>query len=192
MTDATFQQAYRFVLHGDTPKPGKPKLWAGEKGKHLPTRADPHPTLDGVIQDTYDAYRDRLGQARQSVLLMEPEEREAIYRDFWHQSHAGKLEAMGKTRLAICHYTTFFNLPPAAANKILQRAIGATADGVVGPNTLDAAARADDLQAAVRYCGQLVRYYKQIASDGGPDDRHAPNLNGWLLRVTAIQKEVGL
>lgn len=192
MADTMFRRAYQFVLYGDTPPPGKSKLWRGEQGAHKASHADPNDTLDGVIQTTYDAYRASGWLAPQSVFQMNPAEREAIYRDYWQDSRAAEVEGAGKPMLALVHFATYFNLPPREAVKLLQRSVDASPDGALGPKTLAAVTASEDRQAAVRYCGHLVRYYKRIATDAGPGDRHAPNLAGWLLRVSAIQRELGL
>lgn len=185
--DETFDWCYQFTLHGDSPIPGKPKLWRGEIGDHRPSVADSHPTRNGVTQEAYDAHRLSSGQVARSVFAMEPSEQSAIYRDYFDRSHAGKLAALDKPKLALCHFATFFNTRPVKANQILQRAVQngvkLTIDGVIGPKTLDAVATVDDREGAIRYIGQLLRFYRSL---GGP------NLAGWTLRVQAIQREVGV
>ena len=122
-------------------------------------------------------------------------EQEAIYRDrYWLPSGAGKLAAMEKPKLALCHFVTAVNTGLKPAAKMLQRAVRnetlqVAADGIIGPLTLDACLAADDHDAAVKYTGQLVRHYRAIAA-GRPD--LAPNIPGWMRRVSAIQREIGL
>lgn len=64
--------------------------------------------------------------------------RQLAYADFWLAGHCDKLP----TPLAIAHFDWRFNHGPAA-DKDLQRALGVTADGKIGPATLAAAATAD-------------------------------------------------
>jgi lysozyme family protein len=193
-TDETWRWAYHFCLYGDTPRRGE-KLWAGEQGKSLPRASDVNPTLNGVTQATYDAFRDAQEAPRQPVFAMVDAEQGAIYRDgYWLPSGAGKLAAMDKPKLALCHFVTAVNTGRRPAIKMLQRAVRnetlqVAADGIIGPRTLDACLAADDHDAAVKYTGQLVRHYRAIAA-ARPD--LAPNLKGWCLRVSAIQREIGL
>ena len=201
-TDECWRWSYYFCLHGDTPRRGE-KLWAGEQGAHHPTPADVHPTLNGVTQDTYDAFRDAQDAPRRSVFDMVEAEQEAIYRDrYWLPSGAGKLAAMEKPKLALCHFVTQVNMVgpndtlfrPDEPARMLQRSVTSdahqlTIDGSIGPKTLDACLAASDHDAAVKYTGQLVRRYRAIAT---ARPHLAPNLKGWLLRTSAIQREIGL
>ena len=189
--EATFQWAYQFLIYGDTPRKGE-KLWRGEQGRHDPTAADPHPTLNGVTQRAYEAFR---GDSGHSVMAMTPAEQETIYyRNYWLASSAGKLAAMDKPNLALCHFVTAVNTGLKPAAKMLQRAIRneslhVEADGIIGPKTLDACLAADDHEASVKYTGQLVRFYRALVT-GRPE--LAANLKGWQLRTSAIQREIGL
>ncbi len=101
-----------------------------------------------------------------------------IYRrDYW--------DALGCDRfpplIAIALFDAAVNQGPSAAVRILQRALGVTGDGVIGPQTL-AAARAADGQAlladfladrAVQYAGlsTFARYGQ-----------------GWMRRLFAVQQ----
>ena len=190
-TDETFDWALHFLIDGDTPRKGE-KLWRGEQGKSVPRPSDPNPTMDGITQQAYDRHR---GEADHSVYEMTPGERDAIYfLDYWQPSGAGKLAAMDKPNLALCHFVTAVNTGLTPAAKMLQRAVRPAVgellvDGKIGPKTLDACLAADDHEAAVKYTGQMVRHYRAIAA-GRPD--LAENLPGWLLRTTALQREIGL
>jgi len=189
--DDIWQWSYRFVLYGDTPRKGE-KLWRGEQGRHDPTTADPNPTLDGVTQRAFEAFT---GQPGASVFDMTDDQRRDIYyQNYWLPSGAGKIAAMDKPKLALCHFVTAVNTGMKPAAKMLQRAVRAPAfplvvDGAIGPKTLDAIADVEDREAATKYTGQLVRHYRALA-EAREDLR--PNLKGWLLRVTAIQREIGL
>lgn len=179
MAETSFEWAYRFTLRGNA-------LWRGEQGIHLPTKADPNPTKDGVTASTYEA----LGY-KGSVLSMTEDERASIYQHFWDASHSKDVDQAGKPKLAVCHFVTFFNLRPMAATKILQRSCGMDTgvDGLWGPNTLGLVRSCDERTALVRYTGGLIRHYRALV-DENPD--LAPNLKGWELRVTAIQRELGI
>lgn len=182
MTDAVeaaFQRSYKAMLYGD-------RLWRGEQGKHFPSKADVNPTLNGVTQK---AFTD-LGYPG-NVMDMTPEQQEAIYRRYWQDGKSDKLATLGFGNLALAHHFTFFNTSPKSAMKILQRAVGMKGpDGIFGPRTLDAiAAVENERDAIVRYCGILIRFYRDICVE---KPHLAPNLKGWEARVDFIQRATGL
>ena len=187
----TEQEAYQwasyFLLKGDTPKAGRRKLWYGEQGRHDPTPADPHPTLNGITQEAYTA----AGFAG-SVMDMTPAEQDDIYRDYWKRCWANELALKGLCKFALAHYATAFNMGNHAASELLQRAAGMRnqdLDGIMGPRTLKAAAAVAERELLVKYTGNLVTRYQKIAEQ---HPEKAPNLKGWLLRVEAIQRETGI
>ncbi|MFG1301701.1 glycosyl hydrolase 108 family protein [Xanthobacter sp. V3C-3] len=101
--------------------------------------ADPGgPTMKGVIQRVYDAYRRARNMPTRPVRQIEEDELREIYRrQYWDAVRADELPAG-------IDYVVFdgaVNSGPAQSAKWLQRALGLEADGAVGEVTL-AAARA--------------------------------------------------
>jgi lysozyme family protein len=80
------------------------------------------------------------------IRLITPKAAADIYRkDFWWAVRAEALHPA----IAVVAFDAAINCGPDRARRWLQQAVGATADGVIGPRTL-AAATAADPRAAVR------------------------------------------
>jgi lysozyme family protein len=93
-------------------------------------------TNQGVIQRTYDAFRDNLGVPRQSVKLLSAQERDMIYRQrYWNLIKGDQLPA----GVSYVVFDGAVNSGVSQSVKWLQRALGVKADGVVGPATIAAA-----------------------------------------------------
>jgi len=160
--------------------------WTGrrEEGWYPGNRPqDPNPTLNGVIQTTYDWYRDKVGRPRQSVRLMTPQEQGEIYASFWSRAHCDEvLKAQGRAAAAI-HFDTAFNAGGAQAIKILQKCLGVFADGIWGPTTFKALSlQSSDLPERLLWA--RLRYYEEI-SRARPNLR--PNLLEWLDRTLDLR-----
>ena len=177
MSVPNFDRAYAFVR----------KM---EGGDHHPTPADPNPTRWGVTQKAYDQFRKGIGQPPESVFDMDEGECRPVYEWFWEDSKAPQLPS---DNLALCHFDMYFNSPPVAANKCLQRAVGILADGILGTKTLDVVRGAlmQDGERAllIRMTGLRMRRYRQLVETY---PHLAPNLPGWAARVTRLQKELGI
>lgn len=156
------EQAIAFVLtHEGGWWPGGPR--------------DPNPTMQGVTQRTYDEFRRERGHVPRSVREITGEERDAIYTQFWDASQADHLPP----RPAVAHFSFAFNAGPTAAAKTLQRALGVTPDGRLGPVTRAAMAAATDTLLPVLLLEQLD-YYHQVARP----PRMRANLFAWTGRLT--------
>ncbi|OYX74490.1 MAG: hypothetical protein B7Y95_06570 [Rhizobiales bacterium 32-66-11] len=125
--------------------------------------ADPGgPTMQGVIQRVYDAYRTAKAAPRRSVRLLERAELVEIYRrQYWDAVRADDLPPG-------IDYVVFdgaVNSGPAQSLKWLQRALGVPADGAVGAVTLAAAAACADRAALVdEVCDRRLAMLKSLAT----------------------------
>lgn len=149
---------------------------------------DPHDrggaTNQGITQRTYDSFRDRADKPRQSVRLMTPEERDTIYhRDYWL---AGKCDAL-PWPISLMHFDAVVNHGPRGAWRIMQRALGVTADGIAGPQTLAAIQRADREKLADRWFRERASYFVAIVEAAPSQVRF---LRGWINnRVLDLKDE---
>lgn len=108
-----------------------------------------------------------------------------IYRQYWWERYGyGKIEDQA---LATKVFDFSVNMGPSAAHRLLQRALRAaetpvSEDGVLGPETLGAAARADPrvLLAALRSEG--AGFYRLLAAQ---KPELSVFLAGWLSRAYA-------
>lgn len=143
---------------------------------------DPNPTMWGITQKTYDAYRSSIGQPSQSVRQVKTDERDAIYRKYWD----GVCENLPRLA-ALTVFDMSINAGPAAARKVVQRALNLPDDGVYGPVTRTAISRLTQYGVLngqvdvfiLRILLERVAFYRDLARK--PNLR--PNLNSWIARV---------
>ena len=90
-------------------------------------------TNQGVTQAVYDDYRRNLGSKTQSVRSMSSAERDSIYRGRYWALIKGESLPPGVSYVV---FDGAVNSGVSQSAKWLQRAVGAKADGVIGPATL--------------------------------------------------------
>lgn len=138
--------------------------------------SDPNPTLDGVTQATYSAWRKGQGLPDRSVREMAEAERLAIYHEYWVDCRA---DAMPEAVAAI-HFAYAFNAGPSAAARPLQRAVGVHVDGIIGPKTLAAVNAAPPAQLVPVLLVEQAASYHDIAIR----KKHLrPNMTSWIGRL---------
>ncbi|MFG1464229.1 glycosyl hydrolase 108 family protein [Xanthobacter sp. DSM 24535] len=142
--------------------------------------ADPGgPTMKGIIQRVYDAYRASGGASPRPVRLIEQHELITIYRrQYWDAVRADELPAG-------IDYVVFdgaVNSGPAQSLKWLQRALGVPADGAVGAVTLTAAAACADRAALVdRICDRRLAMLRSLGT-------FKVFGTGWTRRVADVRR----
>lgn len=100
----------------------------------------------------------------------------AIYRaEYWQPMHCDELPAP----LALCVFDSAVNQGRAAATRMLQDAVGATVDGVLGPKTLAAVYRQPVSRLLRRY--MVARAHRYIATGG-----FATFGRGWIARALDV------
>lgn len=137
-------------------------------------------TNHGITQVTYDTYRDSHKLERRSVRLIEMPEVSDIYSTlYWLPAQCPKLP----WHLAICHFDWCVNHGIHGATMTLQTAVGAHADGYMGPQTITAAAAVDEQEAIKKYLVQRMDWY-MMRADAEPSQKQF--LNGWLARCDRL------
>lgn len=142
--------------------------------------ADPGgPTMKGVIQRVYDAYRRGKALPTRSVKMLEDAELREIYRrQYWDAVRGDDLPA----GIDYCVFDAAVNSGPAQAAKWLQRALGVSVDGQVGAVTLEAArANRDPAAAVANLCDRrlaMLRTLKTWPVFG----------SGWARRVADVRR----
>ena len=91
--------------------------------------------------------------------------------------------------LDLAQFDTAVNMGPSRAIRFLQTALGCGIDGDFGPTTRKAAASCDLGSAVATYCNTREAFYRQRVVDR-PDQQVF--LKGWMNRLNALRKEVGL
>jgi lysozyme family protein len=140
----------------------------------------------GVIQATYDAYRDSRKRPRQSVYLMTKVEREDIYWQMYWQAAGCDFLA---PRVAIAHFDAAVLPGLGAASRLLQAACGVEVDGKVGPMTL-AAVRGMKEETLLEQMQAARRGYFIARSFIRPANRVF--LQGWMNRTYRLLKALGV
>ena len=135
------------------------------------------PTNLGITQRTYTAWRKLRGLSTQDVRAITHEEARAIYRSqYWDAVRADELPV----GLDLCVFDYAVNSGPAQAIKTLQRALGVTADGIVGEQTLAALSNVDQRRLIVDVCDRRLAFMQSLKN-------WRANKNGWSNRVRNIR-----
>ncbi len=143
-------------------------------------------TNKGVTQCTYDQWRLRQGLAPRDVKLIEDAEVERIYESgYWFPPRCDLLARS----LDLVQFDTAVNMGPGRAVRMLQAAVGAGVDGDFGPETQRRVAASDVGATIDNYCNAREAYYRGLV-------QRRPELGvflkGWLNRLNALRREVGL
>lgn len=166
MTSLSYAKALKHVLVHEGGKVDHPKDPGGR-------------TNQGVIQRVYDGYRSRKGRTPRDVFLMEPAERDEIYRfQYWDVIRGDDLPAG-------VDYVVFdgaVNSGPSQSVKWLQRALGTVkVDGAIGEATLAAVAEHPDHDKLINaICVRRMIYLEALKT--------WPTFGrGWERRVAAVE-----
>lgn len=131
-------------------------------------------TSRGVIQREYDAWRKEKGEAPADVWKATDEEIATIYHDEYWNPYCDGLP-VGVDYL---YFDMAVNAGPHRATLLLQRALGITTDGRIGPITRQAIRNADAKGLVEKYSIAKEAFYRSL---------HQPKfLRGWLNRVRDV------
>lgn len=139
-------------------------------------------TNKGVTQSVYNDYRKQHSQDERSVLYITNDEvREIYYKNYWLAAQCDKLPP----GLGLCVFDFAVNSGVAQASRSLQRVVGTTVDGKIGPLTLKAVSEHEPADLIYGYSQERRRFYEDLV-DKRPKD--AKFIKGWLLRVSDTQR----
>lgn len=136
------------------------------------------PTMRGVIQRVYDAWRKRNNLPRRSVRQIEEAELQAIYRENYWQLVRGDDLPEG---IDLCVFDYGVNSGPSRAVSHLQEVLGIKVDGNMGPVTLDAVNAADPVDTVKKLCDRRRKFVRQIKS-------YPTFGKGWNRRIDGIEQ----
>jgi lysozyme family protein len=143
-------------------------------------------TNKGVTQKVYDGWRTRQGQPPRDVKLIDAAEVEAIYAsDYWVPPRCDLLESP----LDVVQFDTAVNMGVGRAVRFLQASVGCGVDGDFGPGTQRAVAQCDAGTVLGAYCDRRETFYRNLAQN---NPKLEVFLKGWLNRLNALRREVGL
>ena len=140
---------------------------------------DGGPTMYGVTQRVYDAFRLNQDLHTQSVEHITMAEVETIMRtQYWNPAACDLLE----TKLAICQFDWAYNHGVRGANQTLQMVAGVAQDGIIGQITLRAIRSAPDIVTK-----QLAARLAWYRDDAQHEPSHRQYLAGWINRVNELK-----
>lgn len=132
-------------------------------------------TSRGITQREYDAWRRGKGQPTLDVWKAPQSDVEAIY----HEEYWNPFCDLAPVGIDYCLFNTRVLAGPNRGAKLLQQALGITADGRIGPLTREAMVKAD----ATTFINQFA-----VVSRAFYIGLHQPRFTkGWLNRVEAVR-----
>lgn len=137
------------------------------------------PTKYGITQAALAEYRGHAVTPEDVKALTETEAR-AIYRQDYIVGP--RLDQIADDLLRATAVDTAVNHGPSTAIKMLQYAVGAVADGVMGPQTIALANTANGRRAAIRLLCERARVYARIVEKNPTQVKF---LEGWINRAMA-------
>jgi lysozyme family protein len=102
------------------------------------------------------------------------------YSHYWLNSKCDKING----RIAALQFDGSVQHGPSTSAKFIQRAIGVTDDGVIGPATLSILNTKDPIAACNSVCDQRNKYYSDIVTHNPIQIKY---LSGWLRRVSEMR-----
>lgn len=136
------------------------------------------PTNKGVTLATFRKWVKRDGTANDLKRITDAEVAKVYRGGYWNAVKAGSLP--GGIDYAVFDYAV--NSGPTRAAKALQNALGVAADGIVGPVTLAAAAKADPIATIKTICDRRLVFLKQLKT--------WPTFGaGWQARVDDVRDD---
>ena len=138
------------------------------------------PTMYGVTQSVYDAYRNAHGLYHTTVAAISMSEvLDIMQTRYWEPAHCDVMTP----QLAIAHFDWSYNHGDEGALKTLQAVLGVGVDGIWGHDTQSAAQDAGDA-IVPRYLDARRAWYRD---DAARDPAVTKDLDGWLNRVDNLQ-----
>lgn len=141
----------------------------------------------GYVNDPDDAGGEtKYGVAKNAntdldIKAMTWEDAKAVYyKRYWLAGSCDKMPS----RLAVLHFDGCVNHGVKKAGMFLQRSVGATPDGAIGPATLAKVTVSSELDACAKICDTRAQFYRDIVAN---KPTQAKFLNGWLRRINEMR-----
>jgi lysozyme family protein len=146
-----------------------------DKGNHLPDGREGC-TMWGCTQAVWEKY---VGHevTQDDMKALKKEDVKPVYkRDYWDAVRGDDLP----TGVDYAVFDFAINAGPAAARKMIQRALGVNPDGAIGPATMKAIQDADGKELMQKFSDAKTSFYKSL-------DNFPVYGKGWLKRVADVQ-----
>ena len=148
------------------------------EGGFVDNPADPGGATNfGVTQRYLDKARKQRPDLPAQVKDLTAAQASMLYaNDEWLTIHGDGLPPM----VALSLMDEAVNASPVRAIMLLQQALGVTVDGIMGPQTLVAAANANGAKLAAEYAARRAVYYAKLEGNEGMFEL------GWMRRLITI------
>lgn len=139
-----------------------------------------HATNKGITTAVYNAWRKSQGQPPRSVKDIGDVEVEAIYRSkYWDEARCDDLP----WPVSLIHFDSSVQHGVTRANKLLQKVLGVTPDGIIGPRTIEAAKDRSGIPTAYQWA--RLDYYARIVQ---ANPSQSVFIVGWVARVKHLME----
>ena len=166
-----FEQSFNFVIKSEGGFTNDQR----DTGNHLPDGRQGC-TMLGCTQANWEAYIGHKVTQDDMKKLTKDDVKPLYKRDYWDAVHGDDLP----TGLDYAAFDFAINAGSSASRKMIQRALGVTADGAFGPATMAAIQKADAKELMHKFSDAKTVFYKGLG-----------NFNvygvGWLKRVADVQ-----
>ncbi len=140
-------------------------------------------TRHGITIGLLKAIRGEGVTAADVRALSEADAAEIYHTHFWLANGCNALPLA----IALCLFDGAVNHQPATARRLLQKGLGVTADGIIGPVTRARAGRADASVFLPDYLSHRGKFYARLAEK---DPSQVKFLRGWLKRLFLLQHTI--
>jgi lysozyme family protein len=155
------------------------------EGGFVDNPADPGgATKYGITLRTLENWRGYKINAADVEALTEAEAWKIYRRRYLEDTH---IEKIPNAELRAVVLDAAVNHGPGTAVAMLQRALGVTDDGILGPNTLAAIPYLEPRRVAIRQLAQRARFYGKIIA---ADHSQAVFAGGWANRLAELMESV--
>ena len=142
-------------------------------------------TYKGITSATWKAWLTSMDRPLRDVATATDEEIGQIYkRNYWDAVRGDQLPAP----LDLVLFDSAVNHGPRTPIKWLQRALGVTADGSIGPQTLQALTGKNPVSIANAVLDQRSSFYDYIVSQNASQGQFLP---GWRRRIATLRSFIG-
>lgn len=150
------------------------------------------PTNKGVTQRSYDAYTAKKGINTKSVKELAPEDVGRFYYDEFYT--APKLDAIPYQSVKGVLFDYAVNSGNQRAVKDLQKEVGVTVDGLLGPKTLAAVDKYVNKHGEKFLSHQILnrRSHYMISLSQKNPDKYSKYLQDWLGRINNLKEQYKL
>ena len=139
-------------------------------------------TMKGITFEVFRRFKRNPYLTKQDLLHISDQDVHDIYKQlYWDKVHGDELPIGIDYAIFDCAV----NSGCATASKLLQEAVGVTADGVIGNQTLQAVQKANIRSLLENYYAERTAYYQSLPTFGEYG-------NGWINRVNDVKKRINL